>query len=229
MEELYMGMGSGGGMAATVRSESEMKMEAGKRLQKTSDPMEKLRLQCLARGCGGIKGLARMFRIIDDDGSKQLDFPEFAKGLHDYGVQLDKQDVKTIFMSLDSNSSGSIDFEEFLLALRPAMSRSRQNIVNKAFEKLDKTRDGIITVDDMKGCYDCSKHPKFISGEMGQDQIFKAFLASFEVGGQTDGVVSREEFFNYYSGVSASIDSDICNSLPSHARLSPPIAFQTST
>ena len=31
------------------------------------------------------------------------------------------------------------------------MSKSRKNIINLAFNKLDKTGDGFITVDDLKG------------------------------------------------------------------------------
>ena len=34
---------------------------------------------------------------------------------------------------------------------QPPMSKSRKNIINLAFNKLDKTGDGFITVDDLKG------------------------------------------------------------------------------
>jgi Ca2+-binding EF-hand superfamily protein len=34
---------------------------------------------------------------------------------------------------------------------QPPMSESRVNIVKQAFAKLDKTGDGVITVDDLKG------------------------------------------------------------------------------
>ena len=31
----------------------------------------------------------RVFRIMDDDGSKSLDLEEFKKGLHDYGLSVE--------------------------------------------------------------------------------------------------------------------------------------------
>ena len=55
--------------------------------------MERLRHQCLARGSTGIIGLARLFRIMDDDGNKTLSFAEFKKGLNDYGVPLNTEAV----------------------------------------------------------------------------------------------------------------------------------------
>lgn len=48
----------------------------------------------------------------------------------------------------------------------------------------------------------------FCSGELTKDQILNTFLANFEVGGDVDGQVTKEEFYNYYSGISGSIDDD---------------------
>lgn len=59
-----------------------------------------------------------MFRVIDDDGNRKLDFNEFKKGLSDYGVNITNDEAKTIFASLDRDSSGTIDFDEFLISLR---------------------------------------------------------------------------------------------------------------
>ena len=38
-----------------------------------------------------------------------------------------------------------------MLPWQPPMSQSRKDIVMKAFTKLDRTGDGVITVDDLKG------------------------------------------------------------------------------
>lgn len=42
------------------------------------------------------KGLGRAFRIMDDNGDKKISFPEFQKGLNDYGVYLDTREVRHI-------------------------------------------------------------------------------------------------------------------------------------
>lgn len=170
-------------------------------------PIEKLRAACLQRGVNGIHSIGRTFRVIDDNGSKTLDRDELAKGLQDFGVRMSSSEVNELFNDLDRDHSGLVSFDEFLQALRPPMSATRRNVIDKAFKKMDKTGDGVITIDDLKLAYDVTRHPKYQSGEMSKEKILKEFLDVFQPG-DSDDTVTKDEFINYYSGVSASIDDD---------------------
>lgn len=46
-------------MASTHRHEKELRTKCLKAAQTTTDPLELLRLKCLARGACGIKGIGR--------------------------------------------------------------------------------------------------------------------------------------------------------------------------
>ncbi|XP_049504150.1 calcyphosin-like protein isoform X3 [Panthera uncia] len=196
-------------MAGTARHDREMAIQSKRKLTTATDPIERLRLQCLARGSAGIKGLGRVFRIMDDNNNRTLDFKEFLKGLNDYAVVMEKEEAEELFRRFDKDGNGTIDFNEFLLTLRPPMSRARKEVIMQAFRKLDKTGDGVITIEDLREVYNAKHHPKYQNGEWSEEQVFRKFLDNFDSPYDKDGLVTPEEFMNYYAGVSASIDTDV--------------------
>lgn len=89
------------------------------------------------------------------------------------------------------------------------MSICRLEIVDKAFQKLDKNVDGKITFKGLQNVYSVLDNPKYLSGEASEEELMAKFLQNFETGAPNpDSVVSHEEFVNYYATVSASIESD---------------------
>jgi len=45
---------------------------------------------------------------------------------------------------------------------------------------MDKTGDGVITIDDLRGTYSGRKHPQVISGEKTEDEVLAEFLHNFD-------------------------------------------------
>ncbi len=179
--------------------------------------MEMLRLfrdKVKARGARGITGLQRIFKIMDDDGSKTLSEPEFIKAVKDFRVGIPEDSVPTLFGAFDTNRDGTINYDEFLYAIRGELNDFRRGLVEKAFRKIDKDGSGGLDINDIKGVYKTDKHPEVIAGRKTEDQVLMEFLETFEAhhnmkhGRNHDSVVDLEEWTEYYSNINASIDND---------------------
>ncbi|KAL7639452.1 UNVERIFIED_CONTAM: hypothetical protein RMT77_009953 [Armadillidium vulgare] len=194
--------------SSSSHAEETLKKKSQKQLAETTDPIEKLRLMCLARGSGGILGFGKIFRRMDDDGTGTLSEEEFLKGINETGLDATPEEAAEIFKAFDADGKGSIDYNEFIRAIRPRMNENRKKLVEMAFDKLDSTDDGVVNMEDLKGVYSVSRNPHYMSGELSEEDILKRFLRNFEGETTVDGKITKDEFFDYYSGVSASIDKD---------------------
>ena len=119
-----------------------------------------------------------------------------------------------MFNAFDLNRDGSIDYDEFLRIIRGDLTPGRLALVRRAYQKLDRDGSGVVDINDIKDVYNASKHPDVISGKKTENQIFNEFLQTFEMhhnimnGTQADGQVTLDEFVEYYTNISASIDND---------------------
>ena len=100
-----------------------------------------------------------------------------------------------------------INFSEFLNALRGKPNERRQAIIDKSFLKFDKEGTGLIDVMEIRQVYNCSKHPKVVSAEMSEEQVFSLFLKNFNDKNNT-GKIDKKEWNDYYAAVSYSIEND---------------------
>ena len=88
------------------------------------------------------------------------------------------------------------------------MNKYRRDLVDLAFDVMDRDGSGELDVADLIMAYDVTHHPEYKAGKKSKDQILRELLDVFDVGGAKDGKVTREEFKNYYQQISASIESD---------------------
>jgi Ca2+-binding EF-hand superfamily protein len=176
----------------------------------SGDPiLDNLRKQLLARGASGIAGLARKFRIMDDDGSGQLDMNEFRKGMKECElVDLTERAIKHLFSYFDKDDTGTITYDEFVVGIRGVMNDRRRNLVALAFHVLDSDRSGVIDLADMRLAYNAKSHPDVVMGRRTEDDILAEFMQNFQVGKKQKTAITLDDFCDYYASISASVDSD---------------------
>ena len=160
------------------------------------------------RGVESIRSSGRVFRQFPSyDGRDKVNIDDFIFGLRECGINLPKQDLDVILYFFEKDKDGMINFSEFLTALRGKPNDRRQAIIDKAFLKFDKEGTGLIDVTEIRQIYNCSKHPKVVSAEMSEEQVFSLFLKNFNDKNNL-GKIDRKEWNDYYAAVSYSIDND---------------------
>ena len=83
-----------------------------------NDLIKDIKTKLLQRSAFGIRGLARIFKAMDENGNKKLDVDDFRWGLMDYGVSVTKEEANEILNHFDKNGDGVVNFDEFLVTLR---------------------------------------------------------------------------------------------------------------
>lgn len=124
---------------------------------------------------------------MDDSDDKRLSKSELKYGLRDFGIDLSTEQVDRVMAYFDRDHDGSISFDEFLQGLAPPMSDRRLNFVHQAFNLLDTTGDGIVTVEDLASAYDTSWHPDVKEGTAEPIKVLRKFLDTFDTGDVKDG------------------------------------------
>jgi len=178
--------------------------------------MDHIRARIAARGARGIAGLGRKFKIADDNGSGALDMQEFKKAMHDFRIGINQKQVATAFRVFDRDGNGEISFDEFLRSIRGVMNPFRRAIAKKAYAAMDTDGSGQVDINDIRQTYNAKQHPDVKSGKKTEDEILGEFLDTFEdhycdMPGHEDsrdGVISVDEWNEYYNNVSMSIDRD---------------------
>merc|ERR1719223_340987 len=171
--------------------------------------LDRLRSEIKRRGSDTMQGLARRFRVMDDDHSNRLNFEEFTSGLEDLHIGASKSDMETLWNKFDCDGSGLVSFDEVVALLRGGLNSRRRHAVHVLFKSLDVNGNGALQLDDLRMRYDPS-----VLGEVRArppDEVLMNFLKNLKVAmdiPEAVGDITLRDFERYYDKISASIDSD---------------------
>ena len=77
---------------------------------------------------------------------------------------------------LDKTNEKKINIDDFLIAIRGKPNQERQACIDLVFNKFDKTKSGYADTNDLRKVFNCAKHPRVMTGELNEDQVFYLYL-----------------------------------------------------
>ena len=148
----------------------------------------------------------------------QLDAHEVKKCLKLCKIELSPEQQKKLIDACDEDGDGNVDYDEFLKLVRGPLPIRRRRIVVEVFKAIDNRAgaqsrggrsDGKLTIDDLMDVYSSKTHPEVQAGRKSESAMLREMLETFEGRkGNRDGIVTLDEWMNYYEELSASIDND---------------------
>ena len=154
-----------------------------------------------------VPSLGRVFNTYDSAGCRRVDAQEFFVGINDCGVSLSKEETQQLLAILDTNGDGNVNYDMFLNAIRGELSKERADVVHAAFVKFDIEGTCKLKASDLRAAACVSSHPRVVSGDLTEDEAFLEFLTNFG-DKHGDGCITLVEWVDYYSAVSAQVQSD---------------------
>lgn len=165
-----------------------------------------VRQQLKKRGIRTVTGLGQYFRKLDQSESGLIMIFDLEKALREYHINLAQQDIDDLLGILDREGSGYVNYKIFMRNVLDEMSELRKHFVLKAFQKIDFSKKGVVSFDEISKFFNASSHPSVKSGEMLESEVLKSFLAAFQKGRQKD--ITYIEFEEYYEGLSIGTEND---------------------
>ena len=109
----------------------------------------------------------------------------------------------------DIDGDGNISYEEFTRGLRDPLTNRRMAMVDKVFQILDRDSSAKVDYRDVENIFDVSLNADFLQHRKSKDEIYREFLKNFEgTAGNKDGIITYDEFVDYYTDLSMSLASD---------------------
>ena len=155
--------------------------------------------------------LASKLKSKEDKLRKTITFQDFQNSILETNINIDTNSIFDFYNSLDLCDLNVISTDEILRIIRGNLSEERKNIIIDAFVKIDFNRKGFTEITYLKSIYNSSQHPEVKMGRKTENEIFGEFVYTFDIFinyKEKTSQCSFEDFIEYYSGISASIENN---------------------
>ena len=164
-------------------------------------------------GSTSLISLMRLFKLNDINNTKDLEFYEFSKSLHEFETELSDEEISNLFSYFDKDNTGAINYLNFINAIRGPMNQKRILILKEAFKKLDLDKGGQVEIGEIKSQFNAKNDKDVKSGEKTEEEVYTEFVDTFQMNhdnrvGPRNKRVTLDEFIDYYNFISMGIEDD---------------------
>ena len=155
--------------------------------------------------------LASKLKSKEDKLRKTITYQDFHNSILETNINIDTNSIFDFYNSLDLCDLNVISTDEILRIIRGNLSEERKMIIIEAFAKIDFNRKGFTEITYLKSIYNSSEHPEVKMGRKTENEIFGEFVYTFDIFinyKEKTSQCSFEDFIEYYSGISASIENN---------------------
>ena len=128
-------------------------------------------------------------------------------------LDINPDDIINFYACLDYTQSGKVSTDEILRVIVGEISERRKISIITKFGEMDKNKTGYLPILFLKKVYNAKFHPDCFLRKKPENEVLDEFMFTFEVfcylkGLAADQEISYKDFVEYYTPISASIESD---------------------
>uniref|UniRef100_A0A183BPF4 EF-hand domain-containing protein n=1 Tax=Globodera pallida TaxID=36090 RepID=A0A183BPF4_GLOPA len=181
--------------SAPVLSDELLRRKAAKEAEKCEDPLECVRLRCLAAGMATGKKLVRLFYSTKKE---TMDPDEFVQTLCTFSpISVSESEGRQIFDKLSVKHGNPVVVTKMVEELMPPLKAQRRALVE----------EGSVPLSALCALFNHRRQPEFESGTKSREELLASFLATFEP--DPDGQVLNIEFVAFYAAKSVAVPTDL--------------------
>ena len=179
--------------------------------------IKKLRNLLANRGMKSIFIIQRMLYIYDKNQSGEIPFEKLCDIFEIYNINIAREEIFEFFEFLDKEHKGLIKYNDLIMILINNVNEDRIILIQNLFDKIRKGKEYIL-LNDIKKYFNPDKYPDVLEQKKTSDEIAFDFIDSLEIFKEyninlknesiINGIMTYNDFENYFKEISLSIIDD---------------------
>ena len=179
--------------------------------------IKKLRNLLANRGMKSIFIIQRMLYIYDKNQSGEIPFEKLCDIFEIYNINIAREEIFEFFEFLDKEHKGLIKYNDLIMILINNINENRIILIQNLFDKIRKGKEYIL-LNDIKKYFNPEKYPDVLEQKKTSDEIAFDFIDSLEIFKEyninlknesiINGIMTYNDFENYFKEISLSIIDD---------------------